>query len=393
MKLHKKILAVCLLLSFSVLGLVTPSRAAEQANGVVSITFDDGYLDNYTEALPVLAANQQPATAYIVTNLVGQTGYLSWDNLSVLAERYGWEIGSHSVSHAELPKISKTKIQQEVTKSYDALKQKGFEAVTFATPYGAYNNYVLTTAAKTYEAHRGYWDTGYNSWPYNNSVLRVQMVLNNTSMETIQQWIDYAMLNKFWLILSFHQVTATDNGYTYAYPADKLKTVSDYLKNNNIPVKTVAQVLEHSGNLVNNYTFENGLNNWTTDNATQVKVDVMNNGEYPSIKNSVKITGATKASHLFSDKITVQPGVNYGVKVYVDASSFKSGEVGFYADEYDANGNWLSWQWWGGYNQANVATFNHVYITSSDQVAQVELKVYMDPKSKGYVFLDNFELY
>ncbi len=53
------------------------SRKTDLKRMYISITFDDGYLDNYTHALPVLLANQCTATFFLIPQYVG-TGLIPW---------------------------------------------------------------------------------------------------------------------------------------------------------------------------------------------------------------------------------------------------------------------------------------------------------------------------
>ena len=47
----------------------------------VSITFDDGYKNNYLCAYPILKKYNFPATIFIITSVVGEDEYLSWDEI------------------------------------------------------------------------------------------------------------------------------------------------------------------------------------------------------------------------------------------------------------------------------------------------------------------------
>ena len=67
----------------------------------IALTFDDGYADAYTDALPVLKRYGLIATFYIVTNFVGQPGYMTWEQVAELRDA-GMEIGAHTVSHPDL---------------------------------------------------------------------------------------------------------------------------------------------------------------------------------------------------------------------------------------------------------------------------------------------------
>ena len=53
----------------------------------IILTFDDGYEDNYTEMLPILEEYGMKATVYVITNQIGQPGYLTWDQLRAMQVR------------------------------------------------------------------------------------------------------------------------------------------------------------------------------------------------------------------------------------------------------------------------------------------------------------------
>jgi peptidoglycan/xylan/chitin deacetylase (PgdA/CDA1 family) len=67
------------------------------------LTFDDGYLDNYTAAFPLLQEYGFKATFFVVTDFVdlGREGYMTWAMIEELS-RAGHRIESHSRTHPDL---------------------------------------------------------------------------------------------------------------------------------------------------------------------------------------------------------------------------------------------------------------------------------------------------
>jgi peptidoglycan/xylan/chitin deacetylase (PgdA/CDA1 family) len=122
-----------------------PKSQAINFTVVVSLTFDDGQESQYTVGfLHGLQPLGMHGTFYIVT---GWTGNNSLGNdsmtLSQLDDLYnnGDELGGHTVDHIDLTSSSYTQQQKiaEVCGSFQALTQEGFNPVSFAYPFGAWD--------------------------------------------------------------------------------------------------------------------------------------------------------------------------------------------------------------------------------------------------------------
>jgi peptidoglycan/xylan/chitin deacetylase (PgdA/CDA1 family) len=113
----------------------------------VVLSFDDGYEDFYTTALPILRSHDFTAVAYIVSSFVGQPGYMTAAQITY-ADRSGIEIGSHTVNHANLARTSTAGVRYQVTASKQALEQMIGHAVnSFCYPSGKYNSSVMAEVA------------------------------------------------------------------------------------------------------------------------------------------------------------------------------------------------------------------------------------------------------
>lgn len=114
----------------------------------VLITFDDGFADFHTTALPILQYYHSVATLYVVTGFVGRTSrwlqaagegqrpMLTWSTLRALRAS-GIECGAHSHTHPELDVLSPPEAWTEIVCSKLELEQQLGESVhTFAYPHG-----------------------------------------------------------------------------------------------------------------------------------------------------------------------------------------------------------------------------------------------------------------
>ncbi len=363
----------------------------------ISFTFDDGLASALTKAAPALAAYGMKGTEYITTSFIGQPGYMTWDQARSLRDNYGWEIGSHSVTHPLMTEISDAQKELEVSQSKTILEAQGFQPKSFATPYGDYDNAVIAAAARYYSSHRPFWDQNQNTWPYNDHLLYVRQVQTGVSVNTVKRYIDQAKKNKSWLILVFHDIkdVASKDPEDYEYSTNNLKQIAAYAKTVNIPSVNISDALVTSdANLMPNSTFDLGVTGgWTTDAPTLIKLNSATKGSYPSPLNSLELNTTTKNVHLFSPKISVVPTSTYLFKTFLNVEKISSGEVGYYLDEYDTNGNWVSGQYKKAERTAFVENINFTYKPTSTKVARVSLQIIVAANSGIKAYVDNVQLF
>lgn len=73
----------------------------EPENGAIVFVYDDGTMEDYTQALPAHEEFGAPATTGIVSDWVGTSGYMDTEELDELVDA-GWEIASHTKKHRPL---------------------------------------------------------------------------------------------------------------------------------------------------------------------------------------------------------------------------------------------------------------------------------------------------
>jgi peptidoglycan/xylan/chitin deacetylase (PgdA/CDA1 family) len=110
----------------------------------VILTFDDGYTDFYVNVVPILRELGFKAVLALPTGLVGNPGYLTWDEISQAASS-GVEVINHTWSHANLATNNKDLVQREVVTAEEQLMQRGYNAnKALVYPYGGYNDYAVS---------------------------------------------------------------------------------------------------------------------------------------------------------------------------------------------------------------------------------------------------------
>jgi peptidoglycan/xylan/chitin deacetylase (PgdA/CDA1 family) len=110
----------------------------------IIITFDDGHLDNYTSAFPIMKKYGFTGVLYIVGNYMSTDGYMDADQIKEMAAA-GWEIGSHSMNHRDLTLLDDPERERyEIVESKEKLEAElGVPVKTFAYPFGISNEGVI----------------------------------------------------------------------------------------------------------------------------------------------------------------------------------------------------------------------------------------------------------
>jgi peptidoglycan/xylan/chitin deacetylase (PgdA/CDA1 family) len=104
----------------------------------IVLTFDDGYEDNYSNAYPILRRFGFGGAFFVLTDLVGQAGYASWDNLIEMS-RNGMDIEAHGRTHNDLAISSAEDTTWQVAGSRAILEEKLGQRVRFyCYPSGRY---------------------------------------------------------------------------------------------------------------------------------------------------------------------------------------------------------------------------------------------------------------
>ena len=136
---------------YSVISLQDASKIFNGGNSAhikpVIITFDDGFADFHSEALPILSQYEFCATVFLPTKFVSdnRTQFkgkycLTWREV-LECQSEGVRFGSHTVTHQQLASLTKRQVVFELKRSKEIIEDKTGETVEslsypYAFPFG-----------------------------------------------------------------------------------------------------------------------------------------------------------------------------------------------------------------------------------------------------------------
>ena len=120
--------------------------ASLPAGKLVALTFDDGGLDNYTVAYPILREHGFVATFFVITGKVGGEGLMTWEQLKEM-KAAGMSIQSHTRSHPDLTGLGAEALSTQLAGSRTDIEEKiGGSVRVLCYPSGAYDESVMKAA-------------------------------------------------------------------------------------------------------------------------------------------------------------------------------------------------------------------------------------------------------
>lgn len=210
---------------------------------MISLTFDDGWKNQYIRALPILEKYNFKGTFYIISRmpefmLQEGEGRMTQEDINDLSNK-GHEIGAHSQTHPFLDQCTYDNATKEILGSKEDLEKKGLNIKTFCYPYGNTSSSVSSIVEQSGFLGARLAEGGYNTVSTNRFNLEAKCLRDFTSFEEVKNWVD--SINNRWLILVFHQIESNPGGW--GTEPELFEKICHYIKEKNLEVVTINEGL------------------------------------------------------------------------------------------------------------------------------------------------------
>lgn len=137
---------------------------ADELGKCVVLTFDDGYVQTYTNAYAILKKYNAKATLFMVSDKIGENEYCSEAQLREMSDSGVFRVYSHSKNHSDLRQLNESELDEQFSSSNDKIYNITKREVTsIAYPYGFFDDRVLSRARRYYKSGFSVTDRGRGS--------------------------------------------------------------------------------------------------------------------------------------------------------------------------------------------------------------------------------------
>lgn len=139
------------------------SPKGEMQQGMISLSFDDTYINNWYKNLSLLDSLGIKATFYISSY---HSLNLQQKNKLRIIENHGNEIAYHTTNHKDLLKLNRSDgitaiVEREIDPDLKLMRTDGFNPVDFAYPFGQHDQYLDRQLLPLFKSVRGVSNPNY----------------------------------------------------------------------------------------------------------------------------------------------------------------------------------------------------------------------------------------
>lgn len=122
-------------------------NGTELPNKPIVITFDDSYVDNYKNVLPILKEYNMKATLFMISDAANTPGFVSTEQMHQM-EAGGFDIQGHTNHHKILTKIAPTELPDALLGGKTSLEGILGEPIEYLAYPGGFNDMLVQYVTK-----------------------------------------------------------------------------------------------------------------------------------------------------------------------------------------------------------------------------------------------------
>jgi peptidoglycan/xylan/chitin deacetylase (PgdA/CDA1 family) len=209
---------ICIIICVLICFCFSDAHGGEKKGGI-ALAFDDGYANWIDTIAPELAKVGGVATCFVNNQRI-HNGHLSFTDLLILQNTYGWEIGTHTFHHFNAVEYVERNgiddwVKNELESSVSELQSHDLNVLSLAFPFNTFNPELGGAVLKSLESFR--YASAYPIADHKNSDGSYNAAPFDTSrfvpLELIYQWIDFAYQQDCIVFLYDHQILKDEEFY------------------------------------------------------------------------------------------------------------------------------------------------------------------------------------
>jgi peptidoglycan/xylan/chitin deacetylase (PgdA/CDA1 family) len=216
-------------------------------SAAISITFDDGYWSQPSAALNVLSPRNMKGTLFLMTDSLNWAG-TSWSIWRTVASE-GHEVAGHTLTHPFLSELTEDELVVELRDSQEEINANipSQSCLTFAYPYGNYDDQVIDVAKRYYISARTVWSPDDLNYYPGSGYHPIDFYevggfsFDSNSIERIVELLDRAEQRSAWFVPLIHDIDPEHYPQRY----EKFIQMLDELQSRNIWVETYGGVVRY----------------------------------------------------------------------------------------------------------------------------------------------------
>lgn len=214
--------------------------------GIVTFTFDDGYISQYT-AMKILAEYGLTGTMYFIKERLGDENFLTIEQMQTMTNQFGTDIEVHGES--PYTEWEEEDLINHWIDSQTFLKENGLsDGKHLAYPYGYHNVRVTQLARRFFESARTISANlpCETISPADNFRLRATSGISskNVTVEKVKNIIDMAMDSNSWAILTFHRLVDGDAPTSMECSVSDFRKIIEYAISREMKIMNIKEVYE-----------------------------------------------------------------------------------------------------------------------------------------------------